>query len=228
MDRPEGWPWQRVPESPDSADVAHWIEREFIGWFVREAQPKHWPTANDEGVFAITLLCLAHCTAAAGLANGTRDAKSWQCIEFIRTFFRTAPAPSGERYDARAAALYTLFRHGLAHQKVPGALDACDGRTLGWILDRQGDRSLHLYLMPPVLYSTKTGNSDGHHRLRVHADLLFEDCVHAFGAMQQKASIDPAFATKVFAGAAQAVAPRPVPRSILQQLKDALANPDAY
>src|SRR4051812_30667140 len=108
------------PSSQDCADVSSWLQQRFVTFFTKEVDPSRWPTVGDSGAFAITLLCLTYCTAAAGLVNGTNHATSSMCIDFIRTRFKNSPAPSGPRYEQRAPVLYTVFRHGLVHQFVPG------------------------------------------------------------------------------------------------------------
>ncbi|HEY6823239.1 MAG TPA: hypothetical protein VI195_02270 [Steroidobacteraceae bacterium] len=114
------------------------MEDHFLASFRREVDPKYWPKGGERGVFALTLLCLAFCSAAAGLVNGTNEATSMQVIDFIKIWLGRLPGLPGRRYRVRAAALFSLFRHGLVHQCVPGRLDLEDGRTLGWILSRDG------------------------------------------------------------------------------------------
>jgi hypothetical protein len=188
------------PNSPSCADVSAWIQKWFVTSFANEANPTYW-RKGDDGVFAITLLCLSYCTAAAGLMSGTNNPDSQACIDLIRQRFKGSPAPSGDRYEKRAEALYMLFRHGLAHQRVPGILDVGDGKTLGWALGREKDRARHLMLRPSGVHVLPSGNPDGHHRLFVQPDILFEDCLRVFQEIQADSSKKPAMAQTIYNGA---------------------------
>lgn len=52
---------------------------------------------------------------AAGLVLGIADADTVEVVDFIRDWFGRSQDRSGDRYREYAAALYPLFRHGLAH-----------------------------------------------------------------------------------------------------------------
>jgi hypothetical protein len=147
MDGRERW-FESIPYGNDSKPVAAWFHRSFVEGLRQDADPSHWSTARDPdaGVFPITLLCLWYVTTAAGLVLGIADADTIEVVEFITDWFGRFQERSGGAYREHAAALYQLFRHGLAHQRHPGVLDTGDGRNLGWALGRGIERQRHLAL----------------------------------------------------------------------------------
>jgi len=222
------------PHSKDCAHVSEWLQYKFVQFFKTEADPSRWPIAGDTGSLAITLLCLTYCTAAAGLVNGTNEASTTMCIEFIRRRFKNSPEPSGARYEKRADVLYTVYRHGLVHQFVPGMIDLEDGTTLGWALFRDKNRDAHLLLVPSGMVPTATGLPDGHHRLYVQPDVLYEDSVRVFQDIQLESAVDKGLAQTIYDGAAMAadkrkLGGRPESKSrarTLAQLQNAVAGHD--
>lgn len=225
------------PEFESPEEVSRWVREHFVRSFMNEANPIYWPTKNESGIFAITLLCLTFCNAAAGLIEGTPFVDSLHCIQFIQTYLKASPTPSGSRYKSRGAALYTLFRHGLAHLRVPGNLDLEDGRTLGWALGRENDRGEHLELLSSGCYRTRDGKHDGHFRLLVQPDVLYADFLAAFQNIQSQASGNRRLAERIFAAADASAKPRtlstrPEKREarslILARLRKAVDHPDPY
>jgi hypothetical protein len=197
--------FESVPWDTEKEAIAAWFGRAFVHGLQQDAAPSHWPTERepDAGIFPITLLCLSYVTAAAGLVLGITDADTVEVVDFIRDWFGRSQERSGDRYREYAAALYPLFRHGLAHQRHPGLLDIGDGRNLGWALGRETNRDGHLVLRHAGLIERTTGRRISY-LLSVQADVLFVDTLHAFGAIQNAASADDVLAGRIRDGACKA------------------------
>lgn len=201
IDSRDRW-FESVPYGNDTKSVASWFDRSFVRGLKEDAAPSHWSTARDPdaGVFPITLLCLSYLTAAAGLVLGIPNADTIQVVDFISDWFGRFPERSGAAYCEHAAALYPLFRHGLAHQRHPGLLDTGDGRSLGWALGRKTDRRQHLVLAHAGMAERATGRRISY-ILAVQADLLFDDALRVLGAVENAAAADEALARRISKGA---------------------------
>jgi len=81
------------------------------------------------------------------------------------------------------------------------------------------------------MFKTATGLPDGHHRLWVQPDFLYEDCLHVFEAIQAEAAQDSPFAQTIYNAAVMAADRRELlegkSKPILAQLKKAIAVVDA-
>src|SRR5262245_41956291 len=104
----------------EAPTAATWLRENFIASFVNDAAPRHWE--ENEGYFAIALLSLTYCCAAAGLVNAKCNPSDDEVIAFIKDYLGHPGQPSSERYRQRGAILYKFFRHRLAHQREPGSL----------------------------------------------------------------------------------------------------------
>lgn len=201
MDGRERW-FESVPYDNDGKSVAAWFHRSFVDGLQQDADPGHWSTAldPDAGIFPITLLCLSYVTAAAGLVLGIADADTMEVVDFISDWFGRFQERSGGAYREQAAALYPLFRHGLAHQRHPGLLDTGDGRNLGWALGRGIERQRHLALGHGSMVVGATGRRISY-VLSVQVDLLFKDTLHVFSAVENEAATEEGVARRISEGA---------------------------
>lgn len=197
------------PRSPSSADVAEWLRSDVLASFVNDSDPHLWPA--NTGFFALAMLSLARSNALAGLVSGTGRAGTVDTFTFIAAHYGAAGAASAARYAIRAAPLYALFRHGLIHQREPGALllnDANgDARELHWELRRGRQRATHLQLA--------SLGRPGAQLLSVDVDCLFDDTVDVHARIIARTETEPAFAATIARAADEVVAPRcPEPRHI--------------
>ena len=197
--------FESVPVGDDGKTVAGWFHRGFVRGLEDDANPSYWATARDAdaGIFPIMLLSLSYVAAAAGLVLGVPDAHPVAVVDFITHWFGRFEDRSGSRYREHAAALYPLFRHGLAHQRHPGLLDVGDGRNLGWALGRERNRERHLVLGHGGMVETATGRRVSY-LLSVHADLVFDDALHVFRSIEAVLVGDAALARRVSQGAWEA------------------------
>jgi len=131
---------------------------------------------------------------------GKADGKTVEVADFIHDWFGRFQDRSGDRYKELAAALYPLFRHGLAHQRHPGLLDTGDGRSLGWALSRGTDRGRHLVLRHGGSIERATGRRIGY-ILAAETDLLFADTVEVFRAVEKTVALDDSLAKRIHDGA---------------------------
>ena len=206
------------PTGPSCSEVAAWLATDFIESFRNDVHPDHWEP--NAGFFAITMLSLAYCNAAAALVNDVEQASGKQTVEFIRTTVANAAPGSSRRSADRAEGLHSLFRHGLVHRREPGHLQvmvpgsssggAPRKCVLSWILERPGIRASHLQLYGPgtTLGSPSEIIAADHFMLRVGVDLLYEDALAAFRCIHTQCQSDQSFAAKLFSGALKAVNPR--------------------
>src|SRR5580658_9024321 len=106
--------------------------------------------------------------------DSQRFCTSVETCQFIENeLSRDAPAPSDARYRLRGTALYTLYRHGLIHQREPGRLDV-DGTEVLWQVNFGRARDEHLTLRELAAkrlrfarwLDSRGGRSDGYARRR--------------------------------------------------------------
>jgi hypothetical protein len=110
------------PKSPDPADVADWLTRDFVGPFERDVDPTIWPPGR--GFYAIPMLVLSFCDAMAGFVNGKANGDTPLTVKFLEDeVSRHAGEPEMvHRYRKRSIGLWVLYRHGLVHRGEPGRL----------------------------------------------------------------------------------------------------------
>ena len=218
------------PKSDSPKHVSAWLHEHFIHSFRQDVDPTHWP--DKSGFFAIPLLTLSYANAAAGLVHGKGDATSIETINFIHDYLGHENAPSASRYRERAAVLYTLYRHGLSHQREPGRIKVDDSRAVTWSIERGKTRDLHMWLAPPA--TSSRGPELVPMRLfilHISADLLWEDTGLALEHLALEASRSAGVSARIYAGACAVAVERDVwakPKSpIRQKLRDAVSRPDS-
>ncbi len=220
--------------------ASKYLRDHFIGSFVNEAHPSHWDPANDKGVFAITLLCLAYWNAAAGLAHAKAKATSKETIEFMAVCLGNSSPPFGHRYKGRAAIIYSLFRHGLVHHRIPGELEG-KSSTVAWVLGRDLDDQRHLLLLGPLSPSDPDRLGFGltlrapiiasKPRLYIglKPDLLFEHSLRAFEQFASQCERDSNLFRAVQIGVEAAKGPREIEgKGVVELVDAALDAPDPW
>lgn len=158
------------------------------------------------------------------------EAGSLRTIEFIEKWLGRQGAPSADRYRSRACALYSLYRPGLVHRRVPGTLVVDGGAKLTWVLDRLGAREDHLYLHAPGTEPMRGRALPADTlALRVSVDLLFRDLLGAFEAVRQQLHVDPNLASRLNTNREKLEGPRPLEGKQAQvraKLAAVVASPD--
>jgi hypothetical protein len=111
---------------------------------------KIWTVVKDtngkphgRGHSAIILLTLSFCEAMAGLVNGKTRGGTELTVKFLENEVGKQAGRLAKRYEERAAALFVLYRHRLAHQREPGLLQI-GSDVLWWSMMRGDDEDPHL------------------------------------------------------------------------------------
>ena len=199
-----------MPHSDRPRDVSRWLRDHFIGSFINEGHPAHWPP--EMGFFAIPLLSLTYANAAAALLLSRSQASSLETIDFLAAELGRNRAPSYRRYRAYPTLLYTLFRHGLVHRRAPGQLKvkAHDGTfvTVGWQLHRSTPRKDHLRLFRPGELFNGRRLGPAQFALSISVDLLFRDTLGALRHIRTRVSQNSRLARQVYRGVALLEGPR--------------------
>jgi hypothetical protein len=212
-------------KSDRRSEIVKWLDEDFIGSFERDVDPRIWSVTTDgheRGFFAITLLSLAYCDAMARLLKGEAEG-TINTVRLIEEHHGNLGTSTDSRYQSRAAAMFTLFRHRLAHQREPGKLQI--GKSiLIWRLSRDRDREEHLKLVP---ISKKQEFC-----FTVDADLLFEDTRDAFKGIRDRCRSEDALVTKIRNGRKSIQSPRPMRAAdsknerIVEKIAEMLKSPD--
>ena len=103
--------------------VLAWMKDDFITSYRHEADPKHWPTEPLCGVFAIPLLCLTYCDAAAGCAETFLASSPVAARVNVSSLTRGAGSPRTSR-STRATSVALL--------PVPGPASTLACRRASW------------------------------------------------------------------------------------------------
>jgi hypothetical protein len=210
-----------LPDSWSKRDVAKWWRDHFITSFEHEAHPDHWPRDQDQGVFAISLLCLSFCYSAAALLEGSHVVKAVAAAEFIGEYLGKGDDCLAARYRRSATALFYLFRHGLAHQREPGEVDLENGSSLGWILGREAKSEAHMVVIGPVSpkgslrfealgFAISNPGPRPKYLLSVQPDILYRDAHDAFVRIEKEIADCAVLAQKISKGVRLALEPRKI------------------
>jgi hypothetical protein len=220
------------PASPAIADVAAWLNDDFIASFERDVDVTIWraPFIDHQGqrhvrgFFAITLLSLAYCEAMTGLVGP--NAGTVATCQFIENVVSAnSPAPSGARYSSRGTLLYNLYRHRLTHQREPGQLNL-NGTIVTWSMNRGVARADHLKLSPLPAPAVNTLE------LKIDVEHLRDDVLATFRTIQADVLAGNRPAGPIHTRAVAMHAPQPPPPGLGQnghvwiQFRAAIANPD--
>jgi hypothetical protein len=204
-----------APPTNAPADVAAWLDDDFIASFERDVDVTIWRppfvdangNQHDRGFFAITMLSLAYCEAMTGLLDPQGDGGTVQTCQFIERNVAAAAAAVGHatsaaRYTSRGTLLYTLHRHRLVHQREPGQLDL-NGTTVSWYMGRGIARTGHMKL-------SAAAHLPNHRILTIDVESLQADVLATFKAIRADvANGNAALAARIHANATTVYNPQP-------------------
>jgi hypothetical protein len=161
----------------------------------------------------------------SGLINGKANGGTELAVKFLENEVGKSSGVSAPRYATRSAALYTLYRHRLAHQREPGVLAVDPKHRLIWRITRAPARDEHLWLKV-----TNTGFSPVDLQLSVSADLLHADVLSAFHDIKTRVNADATLAKNIYDGAFEAASDKELKSKntyVVKQLSSMVLSPDA-